>query len=134
MLIEITHFLDEDGSPLVSVPLTNADANVTLYEADFNLLYQSGLDPRWRLSMGQVIERGRGRVSVARLVANAGKGDKIQYLDRNPCNLKRDNLVTAEGSGQSNAMDKLDVSNRSHRFLKGKVELRHIHQPPSWEA
>jgi hypothetical protein len=84
MKIEITHFLDEDGSPLVTVPLTNTDAEVILYEADFNSLYQSGLDPRWRLSMGQVIERGRDRVSVARLVANARKGDKIQYLDRNP--------------------------------------------------
>lgn len=134
MQIEITHFLDEDGSPLVSVPLTNAEASVTLYEADFNSLHQSGLDPRWRLSMGQVIERGRGRVSVARLVANAKKGDKIQYLDRNPCNLKRDNLVTAEGNAKSNAMDKLDLSNRSHQFLKEKVELKHIHQLPSWEA
>lgn len=98
MKIEITHFLDEDGSALVSVPLTNSDTNVILYESDFNSLYETGLDPRWRLSMGQIIERGRDRVSVARLVADAKKGDKIQYLDRNPCNLKRDNLVTAEGN------------------------------------
>src|SRR5437879_5988900 len=99
--IEVTHFLDEDGIPLVSVPLTNIDKNVTLYQEDFNRLFQSGLDPRWRLSLGQVLERGSARVSVARLVANAKKGDKIQYLDRNPCNLRRDNLVAAAGGGKS---------------------------------
>ena len=39
--IVITHFLDEDGDPLVSVPLSNAGKPAILYQEDFNHLYES---------------------------------------------------------------------------------------------
>ena len=130
--IEITHFLDEDGIPLVSVPLTNSDQKVTLYQDDFNQLYSMGLDPRWRLSIGQVLERGKGRVSISRLVANANPGDKIQYLDRDPCNLRRENLLTASGAGKYKTRDVFDPMTRKNTFLKEKVSLKHIYINPSW--
>lgn len=129
--LAITHFLDEDGTPLVSVPLTNSDKSVVLYQADFNQLYELGVDPRWRLSYGQILERGRSKLSVTRLIANAKSGDKIQILDRDPCNLKRDNLVTAAGGGMSKTRDKLFLGNRPHKFLN-TVVLKHVEILPSW--
>jgi hypothetical protein len=128
--IEITNFLDEDGNPIVSVPLTNTDKSAILYREDFDRLIKLGLDPRWRLSMGQVLERGRGRVSIARLVANAKEGEKIQYIDKDPSNLKRDNLVNAAGGGKSNSIDRVALDNR---ILRDRVELKHIDIRPSWE-
>src|SRR5581483_11715317 len=97
MQIEITHDIDQDGTPIVFVPITNSNQTAVLFEEDFNRLTDIGLDPRWKLANGQVLERGRSRLSIARLVADAKAGEKIQLKDRNPFNLRRDNLVTAKG-------------------------------------
>jgi hypothetical protein len=133
MILEVTHDLDEEGNSIVLVPLTNSDQSAVLYQEDFNSLIDKGLDPRWRISNGQIIERGKGRVSIARLIADAGKGDKVQYKDRNPCNLKRDNLVTAAGGGRQVTRDKLLPANRPHSFLRN-VELKSTEKVVPWQS
>jgi hypothetical protein len=131
MRLEITHFM-EDETPCVSVPLTNSELKVTMYQDDFNKLYELGLDPRWKLSRGQVVSRGRKGVSIARLVAEAGKGDKIQYLDRDPYNLRRSNLVFGKGAGTHNTRELLSPQNMQHTSLRDKVTLTHKYINPSW--
>src|SRR5436190_93838 len=117
-ILLITHSLDEDGvTPLVSVPLTNCDKNVILYQSDFNSLYEMGVNPLWRLSNGQVFERGRQRLIISRLIVDAQSGDKVQILDKDPCNLRRSNLLLSVGSRKSKtAADRLSAKDRPHRF------------------
>jgi hypothetical protein len=131
--LEIKQHRDEDGNHVVSVPLTNTDKTVKLFQEDFDRLMRSGLDPRWRLSNGEVFERGRSRLSIKRLIADAAKGEKVQLLDGDPCNLRRDNLITTPGGGKYKARDKLGYMERPHRFLN-RVELKRITIPASWEA
>lgn len=124
---------DENDTDSVFHKEKNGKVNhAILYQDDFNRLMQMGIDPRWNLTSNQIFERGRARVSIARLVANAGKGDKVQYLDRDPCNLKTENLVISPGGGKYSATDKLDPLKRPTKFLN-TVELRHKHVLPSWE-
>jgi len=126
--------MDPDGvTALVSVPLTNTDKTVVLYQEDFNDLIRSGLSPLWRLMQGQVLERGRARVSISRLVKNAKAGQKIYFIDKDPCNLRRSNLLTAIGCSKSKTRDKLKNRPRSS-FLKERVELKHIYIKPSYAA
>jgi hypothetical protein len=129
--IPITHFLDEDGTPCVSVPLTNDQNSVVLYQEDFNLLISLGLDPRWRVGQGQIFETGRSKISIPRLIVDAQGGDKIEYLDRNFLNLKRSNLTYAKGGGKHKTREKITKMNRPK--TKGTIEMEHIHQLPSWE-
>jgi hypothetical protein len=129
-IVTVTHFLDDGGTPIVSVPLTNTNKNAILCQSDFNELIRLGVDPRWKLATGQVFQRGENHVSVARLIANAKKGEKVQYRDGDTLNLKLNNLITSHGAGRFTERDKL---NREYVTLKDKVELNHIHQLPSWE-
>jgi hypothetical protein len=76
-----------------------------------------------------VIVRGSKKVTVARMVANAKEGERVQHLDRDPLNLKRDNLLVSGGPGKSTARDTIV---RPHTFLRHKVELKH-EIIPSWE-
>jgi hypothetical protein len=99
--VTITHSMDNNNEPIVSVPMTNVDKSALLRQDDFNRLYEAGLDPRWRFGQGQVYERGKSKVSISRLIADANPGDKVQYRDNDGLNLKRDNLVIANGSSKS---------------------------------
>jgi hypothetical protein len=127
--IEVINFY-EDGCPVVSVPLTNIDKSAVLYREDFDRLMTLNVDPRWRLGMGRVLERGRGQVPIARLVANAKKGEKVQHIDKNPYNMKRENLVNTAGAGK-NSIDKVALDNK---ILRERVEVLHTYIQPSWET
>ena len=132
--VTVKRLLDEDGiTKIIEVPLTNLDKSVTLFEADWNLLLRLGLDPRFRFSLGHVVQRGVGRLSVARLISNAGAGEKVQYLDSNPFNLRRTNLVNSIGGGKVSTRDKLAPSNRPHTVLNRKAQINTIDIKPSWK-
>jgi hypothetical protein len=129
-IVEVYRFEDEDGNAMCSVPLTNVDKKVQLYLQDFNSLIESGVDPRWRLSNGQILERGKAKLSITRLVAKAKKGEKIRLLDGDACNLRRDNLLKTGGGGRKDATENLSSENR-HRFHQ--VKLKYIDAPlPAW--
>ena len=128
--LTITHFKDGDLTPMVSVPLTNVNESAILYQDDFDLLMSLGLDARWRLNANLVIARGNGQIPVARVIADSKKGEKVQYEDGNPLNLRRENLLTVTGGGKSSARDKL---NKRPDILQKKITIDHIHIKPSWE-
>lgn len=128
-MITIEHSLDEDGVPIVSIPVSNSNKNATLFEEDYNLLVSIGVDPRWRLSANCVLAKGKS--PIARLIADAKSGETIRYKDRDSLNLKRDNLVTVIGAaGRSNAREKLAEKPVTFRET---VKVNHIHMRPSWE-
>jgi hypothetical protein len=135
MILEIINDLDEDGTPLTRVPLTNTDQTAVLFQQDFNFLIKKGLNPRWRLSNNQVLESGRGRVPISRLIVDAKVGEKVYIKDRNPCNLKRNNLVVTSGNGRTNTREKLLPKNekRSHSLLRN-IRLKTIEKPVPWQA
>jgi len=131
MKIEIKHDLDADGlTPIVLVPLNNSDQKVTLYETDFEALLQKGLLPNWRLSSGKVLERG-SPISVARLVADAKAGEKIYLKDKNPCNLRRDNLLIASGGNSRTSARQKRLSEQRPHY---PIELKHIQTEVPWKA
>ena len=93
----------------------------------------NGVDPRWRLASGNVLERGRSRVQIARLIKNAKAGEKILLKDRNPCNLKLNNIVTSMGGpSKVDTRVKLLPENRPNFFLRN-VELKHTYKPAPWQ-
>jgi hypothetical protein len=130
MTTEIIHSLDDDGEPVVTVSLTNTDKKAVLYQEDYNKLIEQGLDPRWKFLQNRVVLRGERKIAISRLIMKAGKGDIIKYLDWNPLNLKRTNLMVAKGAGKSTA--KLSPHNRTYQLLKQKGELIHTETLPSY--
>jgi hypothetical protein len=131
-IVTITHTIDYDGiTPIVLVPLTNLDdTNVTLHEEDFDLLLSLALDFRWRLSANLVI--AKGKFPVARIIADAKAGHKVLYRDGSPLNLKRSNLVIAQGGASKTDAREL-LKNRPAIFRRRKVELKHITNEPSYK-
>ena len=133
MKLQITHFQDSDGNKLVAVPLTNVDNKAILYESDFDKLLKLGIDPRWRFTVNQVFERGKARVSIARLIRNAGLKESVRYLDKDPCNLRTENLVICPGGGRYGTTERLNPETRPTRVFD-KVELEHKNVLPSWKT
>src|SRR5262245_31157537 len=123
--LTVTHYLDNKSKiPCVSVPLTNIDKKVYLRQDDFYRIISQGLDARWRLENNQIIERGT-RLSVTRLVAQADHGQRVLLIDKDPCNLKRDNLAIGKGGTGSNVSQRLaDVDTRL-RVARTKTKIKH---------
>jgi hypothetical protein len=121
MNIVVTHFIENDTA-LVSVPLTNSDQSVTLYQETFNSLIAQGLDPRWKLQRMQILEKG-SNVSVTRLAAGAEKGEKVRLIDRDPTNLRKDNIVVITST--TNSKEQLKQSRR-HQFNPVTIQHEYI--------
>ncbi|HUI14195.1 MAG TPA: hypothetical protein VL048_12085 [Xanthobacteraceae bacterium] len=104
---EIVHSL-EDNRKIVVVPLANSCRNVKLDETDYRELEHLGVGLPWRWSQEQVWVRNNNRnISVARLILDADKGEKISFKDGDPSNLVRSNLVRIPGSSQYRARDQV---------------------------
>lgn len=99
--ISITHKDD-----LVIVPLSNSTKTVTLDAVDFESLMAKGISPRWKLSQAGKVMVGDNK-TVARFILGAGKGLHVKYLDNDPTNLRRNNLILASP-------------------LKGKINVQHV--------
>lgn len=127
MILEIQHYIDENGDPIVSVPLPNTSKKVHLFQSDFITLVEMGLSPRWRLINGHIAEAGT-RLNVTRLVADVSKGEIVQLKDNDPCNLKRSNLIISDGQGRYNARDRL--SQRQRTYKKLRIQLKHTYSNP----
>jgi hypothetical protein len=128
--IEITHIKNSrDQKNVVLVPLTDSDKQATLYEDDFNSLVEIGVSPNWKYNPeigGQVkVYCANRMLSVARILLNAGKGAKVQFLNGDRTDLRRDNLVIAPGAG--NFRDR-DFVLKSHKFFPNRPQLKHVIQ------
>ncbi len=108
--LQLHHFI-RDRLQLVSLPLYNEDDVVILEERDFNELMDLGLSLTWTLRHGVVWVRCNGRaISVARLILDLGSGQVVKYLDKNPTNLRRSNLVVSNGPSKHRARDNMEPS------------------------
>lgn len=117
---------DPDGTPIITVPLTNGYA-ATLYLEDWERI-TTLYGPNW-----QSLSNGRGRVyasakrhpdadpmdprigpiTMARAIVGAKLGEIVRYRDSNTMNLRRTNLyiVRRKRSAESTATSELDREN-----------------------
>lgn len=105
---------DADGQQLVHIALANTDQRATLYVEDYQRLMDAGFSPNW-----QHAADGQGNayatlsaynpqgvdclVPVARLIAGAEAGQTVRYADRNPLNLRIENLKLMRGTARYGA-------------------------------
>jgi hypothetical protein len=123
----ITHEMDEDGeTPIVLVPLVNSDGKAILYQEDFNKLIALGLDPRWRINQGQVYVRGKKKISIARLILDTQEHERVSYRDKDPLNLRRNNLGNRPGRGTEKTRDIISPATKPTH-----VTLKHVFNNPS---
>jgi hypothetical protein len=99
---------NKDNPSVLKISLKNTDKVALIDEEDFNDLMNLDISMDWILHLGIVMVRRNGeRISIARLIRNAGKGTKILYEDGNHLNLRKDNLVIATGAGKSSPKEQL---------------------------
>lgn len=73
---------------------------------------------RWRFSNGNVwSQSGAKRVSVARLICDAGPRMQVIFVDRNPFNMLRKNIALGDGRAKYRARDKIDFSTRKRQVI-----------------
>jgi hypothetical protein len=105
---------DADGQELTHVALANTDQRATLYAEDFRHLMDAGWSRHWALTntggrFEYVLAYARGpmnnprTITLARLIAQAAKGQRVTYADGDRTNLRRDNLVIVKGGGLTKA-------------------------------
>ena len=99
---------NKENPSLLELTLTKSKAKVLIDEEDFNDLMGLDISMDWILFEGLVwVRRGDQRISIARLIRDAGKGTKIVYKDGNQLNLRRDNLIIATGAGKASPKQQL---------------------------
>lgn len=107
-----TFTTDAHGQRLAHVAMANTSQRATLYAEDLERMIAAGWSPYWSLTNTggrflYVLARaanpsGRYRsVTVARLIAAPSKGFRVQYIDGDRCNLRRDDLRVVKGGGHA---------------------------------
>ncbi len=123
--VTVTRSKDDDGVPIISIPIANSNKPAILYQEDFDLLLSLNIDPRWTFNANLL--------PIARILFDAKAGEKVRYKDGNSLNLKRDNLLKAKGGARSNTREKL--ADRPKTFRLGEIiDLRYIDKKPSYEV
>jgi hypothetical protein len=91
-----------------------------MYEDDLEELLRLGVSMEFKFSNGNVwAQSGSRRLSIARLICDAGVGQKVLFVDRDPFNMKRENLVISKGLGKYRTRDQLDFT--VHRLRKDVI-------------
>lgn len=90
--------IQEFGRPLVYVPLGKDNAKAAiLYKDDYEFVLKLGTSNKWTATKRNCVTCNCSgasgyKLSVARIMLDCGKGEKVTYLDGNPLNLRRENL------------------------------------------
>jgi hypothetical protein len=85
------------------IPLgRKADQFAEIEQSDFDFLIKLGVSPRWNVDAKghPTVSASRAsgaRVTVARVLMDAGPGQMVKHTDGNPRNLRRGNLQLVEG-------------------------------------
>lgn len=90
----------------------------TIYQSDYNLLIRLGANFNWFITSSGTVgfhSPGGHLFRIARLIANAGEGEKVTYIDGDNLNLRRTNLRLVKGHGSYNEREKLAETQRDHR-------------------
>lgn len=89
--------IQEEGRALALVPLGPRSERVaTIWNDDYVLLMSLGLSSNWlALNSGNYVYTStkHGQIIIARVLLDAKPGQIVRYLDSDPMNLKRENLV-----------------------------------------
>ena len=97
-----TFTTDNDGLPIVIVPLANGRA-ATVDLADWEDLLCAGLTPQWTLNdsgNGFAYVRAQGRenlVVIARVITGAGRREIVRHRNGDHLDLRRRNLCVMSG-------------------------------------
>lgn len=84
---------DPDGSDVLLVPLANTDLFARILPADYDRLLAQGHSPNWCWNNDTVKVRVNGKPErVARLILTPEGDARIGHADRDPLNLRSDNL------------------------------------------
>jgi hypothetical protein len=127
--ITVKHY-ERDGRQIVAVPLkNNVDKFVIMSEADYDHLLTLGVHPIFIWKGGAVWCRGKqpGKpvtdyVALSRVLLDAGIGQCCRFLDRNPCNLLRENCILTYGRSRYRARDQI-----AQRFSQQFYEVEHVY-------
>lgn len=91
-------------SSVVAIPLgpSGSKGVASIDAEDFQFLVKLGLSPNWHVSpsghpTAAAHRAPGGRVTVSRVLLDAGEKQKVRFADGNPCNLQRSNLQLVEG-------------------------------------
>lgn len=124
-----------DGQSVLFVPLGRSGVTAHIDKEDYERLIAAGVSRCWRLVRNSAAsayvrapasrEAGNA-VTVARVLLNAGAGQKVCYRDRDPKNLRRDNLFIDKGYARRKDADLTeppatiaDTSNATHGHREG---------------
>lgn len=94
----------ETGEELVAIPLAKDRGEAILSATDWDRLNALGLTTNWCLNGANGRQYVRAPVdtigklvTVSRAIAGAGQDQIVRYVDGNPLNLRRENLVVTRG-------------------------------------
>lgn len=114
-------FVENGGRKLVGISLgPNSDKGIAIIERDdLDFLIRLGLSLSWSTSpQGSIVtsaHRAAGhKVSVARVLLDAMPGTMIRYRDKNPLNLRKDNLELVKGYSKRRDRDFLTPPDRKY--------------------
>lgn len=116
--------IDGDGRELAHVPLANREERATLYADDYRRIINGEWSPCWQLTnvgwkfpyvlVRALNHKGNNRtLTVARLVAEVGKGQRVSYVDGDRLNLRRDNLLIHRGHART-SLEALQARKENH--------------------
>ncbi len=105
--IGVSFVVDKRGNELVQIAVASREGvQVTMYKRDYEMLTKVGVSMRLFLvsdGKGRLYVRTHksgvtgGQLTIARLISDAGPNEAVRYADRDPLNLRRENLLVGKG-------------------------------------
>jgi hypothetical protein len=114
---------DQQRGFTVHVPLGRDGGNEAVLDLDdYNDLVALKVYPNWQLRGGQVGARGPFglEILVARVLTDAGAGQRVVFLDGNPLNLRRSN-IGLQVWGTAVHHDRADLIEAADEFERRKL-------------
>jgi hypothetical protein len=122
MIIEIRH----DRNGLVSIPLSNSERMVTMSEDDYNMLINLEVTFPWLLRQDAIyFKSGTSYINIGRLILDCSPGFKTSFIDADPCNMRRDNMLLLKGSSKTSARS--EINKTAIQSKRQKIEVRHLY-------
>jgi hypothetical protein len=119
--VKVRHY-SLDGLKLVDITLRDGEV-CTLEQADFEELLKSGTPAAWKMFLNNVaVSLNKKNVQIARLLLDPDTGRSIRYLDGNPLNLRKDNLIVTNGRSRFR-----DRKLLPHKYTGKRVKLSHVY-------
>jgi len=103
----VTYATDYDGVEIALVTVHGSPEPAKLYARDYRIMMKAGLSPHWSLTPSSGPQRHRrvhcysgcaltnsriGAARIARVIAQADVTERVCHRDKNPLNLRLDNL------------------------------------------